>query len=201
MLSPVVTCHYEPVQVETTPLAGILVFRPEPHHDDRGFFTRTFDAEVATGQGLDPASFGQDSQSRSWRGVVRGMHGRGGEGEGKLVRCARGAVWDVVVDIRPQSPSFGGSWTTLLDDVGFAHLYIPPGFLHGYQVVSDVADVCYRIDRAHDPAQDLGVNHADPELAIPWPEPVTLVSARDRAAGSWSDLAVSLLRGGHGPQS
>lgn len=185
------------MQVETTPLAGILVFRPQPHHDERGFFTRTFDAEISRRSGIDPDAFGQDSQSRSWRGVVRGMHGRAGAGEGKLVRCARGAVWDVVVDIRPHSPSFGARWSTLLDDNSFAHLYVPPGFLHGYQVVTDAADVCYRIDREHDPTADLAVHYADPHLNIPWPEPVTIVSGRDQAAGSWSELAMTLPRPEH----
>lgn len=171
------------------------MFRPDPHHDERGFFTRTFDAAVARNSGLDPASFGQDSQSRSWRGVVRGMHGRAGAGEAKLVRCARGAVWDVVVDIRPHSPSFGERWSTVLDDTDFAHLYVPPGFLHGYQVLTEEADVCYRIDQEHDPGADLAVHHRDPALAIPWPEPVTVVSVRDEAAGTWSDLTRALLPG------
>lgn len=180
------------MEVLTTTLPGVLLFVPTPHHDERGFFTRTFDAEVAAAHGLDPAAFLQDSQSRSKGGVVRGLHGRSGRGEAKLVRCARGAVLDVLVDARPGSPTFGRWEQFRLDDETFRTLYVPPGLLHGYQVVSDVADVCYRIDRPHDPTEDLAVRFDDPELAIPWPAPPTLVSERDLAAGSWERLRTAL---------
>ncbi|GAA4018424.1 dTDP-4-dehydrorhamnose 3,5-epimerase [Allokutzneria multivorans] len=172
--------------VETTSLPGVLVFTPTPHHDDRGLFTRTFDTEIARAHGLDPGAFTQDSQSRSRKGVLRGMHGRSGRGEAKLVRCARGAVHDVLVDARPGSPSFGEHEAFLLDDDSFRHLYVPPGLLHGFQVLSDWADVCYRIDRPHDPAEDVAVRYDDPELAIAWPAEVELISARDAAAGTWA---------------
>ncbi|MCW2759032.1 MAG: dTDP-4-keto-6-deoxy-D-glucose epimerase [Nocardioidaceae bacterium] len=182
------------VRVETTKLAGLLVLVPEVHRDERGFFSRTFDAATADEAGIDPNSFVQDSQSRSTRGVVRGLHGRGGDGEAKLVRCARGAVWDVVVDVRRESATFGEWVATRLDDVDLRHLYIPAGFLHGHQTLTDEADVCYRIDREHEPSEDLAVHYADPDLAVPWPDPVTVVSERDRAAGTWAHL-VSALRG------
>jgi dTDP-4-dehydrorhamnose 3,5-epimerase len=174
--------------MRTTSLAQVMVFLPAPHHDDRGFFTRTFDAEVAAVHGLDPASFVQDSQSRSRRGVVRGLHGRSGEGEAKLVRCARGAVHDVVVDARPGSPTFGRHEAFRLDDEQFWHLYIPPGLLHGFQALTDQADVCYRIDRGHDPTEDVAVRFDDPDLAIAWPLAVTAISERDAAAGTWAEL-------------
>lgn len=187
-------------------LAGVITFVPEPHHDERGFFTRTFDAEIfdewvagagrwagdATGGTPTAAAFVQDSQSRSTRGVLRGMHGRGGAGEAKLVRCANGAVHDVLVDARPQSPTFGRHDAFLLDDIGFRHLYVPPGMLHGFQALTDSADVCYRIDRPHDPAEDIGVAHDDPDLGIVWPLPATLLSPRDAAAGSWAELVTHL---------
>jgi dTDP-4-dehydrorhamnose 3,5-epimerase len=173
-------------------LEGVVVFRPKPHHDARGFFTRTFDAEIAAEHGLQPAVFLQDSQSRSRRGTIRGLHGRGGRGEAKLVRCAHGAVLDVLVDARPDSPTFGTSMAVTLDDVSFDHLYVPPGLLHGFQALTDVADVCYRIDRPHDPAEDLAVRHDDPDLAIDWPLPVSAISDRDRAAGSWAQLVERL---------
>src|SRR4249919_3884650 len=95
------------MRVETTELRDVLLFRPSPFRDDRGFFTRTFDADVAAAHGLDPASIVQDSQSRSTHGTLRGLHGRRGAGEAKLVRCARGAILDVIVDARPTSPTFG----------------------------------------------------------------------------------------------
>lgn len=176
------------MQVLTTELPGVLLFRPEPHRDDRGLFTRTFDVNVARGAGLDPSAFVQDSQSRSRRGVLRGLHGRAGAGEAKLIRCAHGAVHDVLVDARPCSPTFGEHQAFRLDDVDFAHLYVPAGFLHGFQSLTEVSDVCYRIDREHDPVEDLAVRYDDPELAIDWPLPVSAVSARDAAAGSWFDL-------------
>lgn len=194
------------MRIETSGLAGVITLVPQPHHDDRGFFTRTFDAEIFdewvagagrwagdavpiwTGKTPTAAAFVQDSQSRSTRGVVRGMHGRGGAGEAKLVRCARGAVHDVLVDARPQSPTFGTHEAFLLDDISFRHLYVPPGMLHGFQALTDFADVCYRIDRPHDPAEDIAVAHDDPDLGIEWPLPPALLSPRDAAAGSWAEL-------------
>lgn len=173
-------------------LSGVVVFRPSPHRDARGFFTRTFDATIALEHGLQPATFLQDSQSRSRRGTIRGLHGRGGRGEAKLVRCAHGAVLDVLVDARPQSPTFGQSMSITLDDETFDHLFVPPGLLHGFQALTSVADVCYRIDRPHEPAEDLAVRHDDPDLAIEWPLPVTSISARDLAAGSWTELVTRL---------
>jgi dTDP-4-dehydrorhamnose 3,5-epimerase len=176
------------VQVRTTSLDGVVVFVPTPHRDGRGFFTRTFDADIATEHGIDPASFVQDSQSRSRRGVLRGLHGRSGDGEAKLVRCARGAVHDVVVDARPDSPTFGRHEAFRLDDDQFWHLYVPPGLLHGFQALTDEADICYRIDRPHDPSEDLAARYDDPDLAIPWPLPVSGISDRDSAAGTWGQV-------------
>ena len=181
------------MQVRTTSLAGVLLFVPSPHYDERGLFTRTFDADIAAEQGLDPAAFRQDSQSRSRAGVVRGLHGRTGRGESKLVRCARGAVHDVIVDARPASPTFGEHESFLLDDEQFWHLYVPAGLLHGFQALTDLADVCYRIDRPHDPAEDAAVRYDDPDLAIAWPRPVTMMSDRDAAAGSWAALREALI--------
>jgi dTDP-4-dehydrorhamnose 3,5-epimerase len=175
-----------PVQVQTTSLEGVLLFVPTPFRDERGFFSRTFDAADARAAGLDPDAFVQDSQSRSARGVVRGMHGRRGGGEAKLVRCAHGAIHDVVVDARTGSPTFGQVAAFRLDDETLHALYIPRGFLHGFQALTDTADTCYRIDAAHDPSEDVAVAFDDPELAIAWPLPPSMVSDRDRAAGSWA---------------
>ena len=180
------------MRVEQTRLDGLLVLVPEPHHDDRGFFSRTFDEETAQAAGIDPHSFVQDSQSRSRQGVVRGLHGRGGAGEAKLVRCARGAVLDVVVDARPGSATFGQWVANRLDDVEMRHLYVPAGFLHGHQTLTAEADVCYRIDAEHVPGEDLAVHYLDPDLGVEWPAEVSVVSERDRAAGSWAHL-VSVL--------
>lgn len=183
------------MRIDGSTLAGVVTFVPTPFRDDRGLFTRTFDAEIFDEWAGAPgaaASFLQDSQSRSAKGVIRGMHGRSGRGEAKLVRCAHGAVHDVLVDARPSSPTFGRHEAFLLDDDEFRHLYVPPGLLHGFQALTDTADVCYRIDRPHDPAEDLGVAYDDPDLGIDWPLPVGVVSTRDRAAGSWAQLVTQL---------
>ncbi len=183
------------MRIEQSSLAGVVTLVPVPHRDERGLFTRTFDATVFDawlGVPGAAASFLQDSQSRSARGVIRGMHGRGGRGEAKLVRCAHGAVYDVLVDARPGSPTFGRQEAFRLDDVDFRHLYVPAGLLHGFQALTDTADVCYRIDRPHDPAEDLGVAYDDPDLAIDWPLPIGVVSPRDKAAGSWAELVTQL---------
>lgn len=163
-------------------VAGALLFRPDPHVDERGFFCRTFDADVIRAAGIDPAAFIQHSMSRSVRGVVRGLHTRSGAGEAKLVRCSYGRVFDVVVDVRPGSPTYR-SWASFdLRDDEQATVYIPAGCAHGFQALTDPADVSYLIDRAHDPAEDVSIAFNDPELAIPWPLPVTFMSRRDRLA-------------------
>src|SRR6266700_354762 len=115
------------MRVERAEIEGVLLFVPSPHRDDRGLFTRTFDAMIAAEHGLDPAAFIQDSQSRSRGGTIRGMHGRSGRGEAKLVRCARGAIMDVLVDARPGSPTFGTSMAVRLHDETVTTLYVPPG--------------------------------------------------------------------------
>lgn len=163
-------------------LPGILVFTPQPLRDDRGFFTRTFDTAVARDAGLDATSFVQDSQSRSHRGVVRGLHLRTGAGEAKLVRCSYGAVFDVVVDFRVGSESFGRWMSLRLDDVDNRSVYIPAGFGHGFQALTEPADIFYRIDRPHEAVHDVTVRWDDEQIAVNWPLPVTTMSERDRTA-------------------
>lgn len=165
-------------------LDGVIVFEPKPIHDERGFFTRTFDDEVAAPAGLELRTLVQDSQSRSSLGVVRGLHLRTDGGEGKLVRCSSGAIFDVAVDLRPASPTYRTWMTVVLDDVDHRSVWLPAGLAHGFQVLTDTADVCYRIDRVHQPEHDAAIRHDDPELAIPWPLPVRGLSVRDRAAPS-----------------
>jgi len=148
----------------STALPGVLVFTPTPHHDERGFFSRTADARTLVDAGIDPAGFVQDSQSRSRQGVVRGLHGRTGDGEAKLVRCAHGALHDVVVDARPDSPTFGERVEFQLDDKNLWTLYLPRGVLHGFQALTETADICYRIDAEHDPRDDVAVRYDDPDL-------------------------------------
>ncbi|HEY1818956.1 MAG TPA: dTDP-4-dehydrorhamnose 3,5-epimerase family protein [Trebonia sp.] len=173
------------MQVSMVPrITGALLFRPQPHVDERGFFSRTFDADIARQAGIDPAGFAQDSLSRSARGVVRGMHVRRGLGESKLVRCSYGAVFDVIVDLRPGSATYGNWESFELRGDEQVSLYVPAGCAHGFQSLSEPADVSYRIDRPHDPSEDMSIAFDDPELAIPWPLPVTLMSGRDVQAPS-----------------
>lgn len=170
-------------------IAGALLFRPVPHVDERGFFSRTSDAAVLRSAGIDPCAFVQDSISRSARGVLRGLHLRSGPGEAKLVRCSYGAVFDVILDMRPDSPTYRNWESFELRGGEQVSLYVPAGCAHGFQALTEPADVSYRIDREHDPSQDVTIAHDDPELAIPWPLPVTGISQRDLNAPSLASLA------------
>jgi dTDP-4-dehydrorhamnose 3,5-epimerase len=163
-------------------IAGALTFTPTPHADNRGFFCRTFDADVFRAAGLDPCAFAQDSVSRSIRGVVRGLHVRRGAGESKLVRCSSGAIFDVIVDLRPASPTYRNWESFELTGDSQVSLFVPAGCAHGFQALTDPADTSYRIDRPHDPAEDVSIAFDDPELDIPWPLPVAIMSERDRLA-------------------
>ena len=170
--------------VQVPRIVGALLFRPTPHVDQRGFFSRTFDAAVARAAGVDPGAFVQDSISRSVLGVVRGLHLRGGRGEAKLVRCSYGAVFDVIIDLRPGSPTHGNWESFELRGDSQLSLYVPAGCAHGFQALTSPADVTYRIDREHDASEDVSIAYDDPALAIPWPLPVSQMSARDAAAPS-----------------
>lgn len=180
------------MKVEHTRLHGVLLLTPTPYADERGWFSRTSDAASLRAAGVGSRCFVQDSQSRSWKGVVRGLHGRSGRGEAKLVRCASGAIHDVVVDARPESPTFGRWESFRLDDVDLRSLYVPCGLLHGFQALTEVADTCYRVDAEHDPTQDICVRWDDPDLAVPWPLPVSTMSERDAAAPRWRDVRDAL---------
>jgi dTDP-4-dehydrorhamnose 3,5-epimerase len=159
----------------------------EPVQDERGSFTRTFCAREFSARGLQ-TSFPQLSVSRTVkRGTVRGMHfQRDPHGEAKLVRCTRGVIWDAVVDIRPNSPTFG-RWQgfELSMDKG-RQLYIPEGFAHGYQTLTDDVEVSYLISNFYVPEAAFGIRHDDPAVHIAWPLPISVISDKDRA---WPDLS------------
>ncbi len=182
------------MQISQTGIDGLVVLEPTPHRDERGYFTRTFDVAILADAGIDPASFKQENQSRSYQGVVRGLHGRSNKGEAKLVRCAHGAVLDVAIDARPDSPTFGEMRTFVLDDQTHRQVYIPRGFLHGYQALTSVTDFCYRIDDFYGPDEDVTVAFDDPDLAVTWPAPITIVSERDRNGMSWREFQRSIGR-------
>lgn len=170
------------MEVSDTSLHGVRLIRPDPHPDDRGWFLRTFDADRYAPLGIDHTALVQENQSRSRRRTIRGLHTRSNLTEAKLVRCARGAVFDVVVDLRPWSPSFLRWESFTLDDVDHTQLSVPPGCAHGFQALTDWADVCYRVDSPYDPSLDVAVSYRDPELAIDWPLDDPIVSDRDAAA-------------------
>jgi dTDP-4-dehydrorhamnose 3,5-epimerase len=170
------------MQIEPWSLQDVVLFRSESFEDHRGFFLRTMSAAILAEAGLDHRAFVEESQSRSRHRVLRGLHGRAALGEGKLVRCARGEIFEVVLDLRPASPTFLQWDWLVLDDRSNLQLRIPPGFVHGFQVVSREADVCYRMDAIHDPALDIALAWNDPDLAIDWPIADPILSERDRAA-------------------
>jgi dTDP-4-dehydrorhamnose 3,5-epimerase len=159
-------------------IPGLTVIEPTVHRDDRGFFVETYRASEQAVAG----HWVQDNHSRSERGVLRGMHFSVGDGQAKLVRCARGAIWDVAVDIRRGSPTFGRWAAVTLDDVDHRQVLIPVGFAHGFIVMSDVADVVYRCSAYYDQALERGFAWDDPDVSIGWPQAPSAVSARDASA-------------------
>jgi len=185
------------VERPETRLQGPILVQPKVFRDERGFFHETYRRDEWAELGI-PHEFVQDNHSRSSRGVVRGMHfqTRGGprdEGQTKLVRCARGAILDVVVDIRRGSPTFGEWEAFELSDDNLRQLFCPVGFAHGFCVLSDVADVVYRCDAYYDPDSEAGIAYDDPDLAIAWPDDLELVpSARDARAPRLREVAGGL---------
>ena len=177
----------------TTRIDGPVLLAPPLHGDERGFFLETYRADAWAAHGI-PTTFVQDNHSRSKRGTVRGIHFQTHPGQGKLVRCARGTVWDVVVDLRRGSPTFGEWEAVELDDVHGWQLWIPVGFGHGFCVLSDVADFVYKCTAYYDPGTEAGIRFDDPEVGIAWPLPADelLYSQRDRDAPPLSAVAGSL---------
>jgi len=169
-----------------TRLEGPVLIEPDVHGDERGFFLETFRATALAELGIHD-EWVQDNHSRSARGVLRGMHFQ--PGMAKLVRCGRGAILDVLVDIRPGSPSFGAWEGFQLDDRDHRQLYVPDGFGHGFCVLSDGADVLYRCSAYYDPQRESGFRFDDPEVGIEWPDGFDFqTSARDREAPLLSEL-------------
>lgn len=171
-----------------TALPGVLVVEPVVHRDERGFFLETYHAGKYR-QGGVGLEFVQDNHSRSVRGTLRGLHAQLARPQGKLVRCVEGEIFDVAVDIRRGSPTFGRWAGATLSAESFHQLWVPPGFAHGFCVTSEVAQVEYKCTALYDPTDELVVAWNDPDLAIAWPlagEP--RLSARDRAAPRLADV-------------
>ena len=169
-----------------TKLDGPVLIAPKVHGDARGFFQETYRRSAFADLGVDD-DFVQDNHSRSRQGVVRGMHFQ--PGQSKLVRCARGSIVDVLVDIRRGSPGFGRWEAFELNDDNLHELYVPDGFAHGFCVTSEVADVVYKCGDYYDPERESGFRYDDPEVGIEWPEDVELLaSERDVRAPLLSEL-------------
>ena len=173
--------------VEPTALPGVVIVTPTVIRDPRGFFTESFNRREFEKHGLS-CDFVQDNHSRSAHGVVRGMHFQIGAGTSKLVRCGRGAIWDVVVDIRKGSPSYGQWEGAELTDENHHMLYVPIGFAHGFVVESDVADVVYKCSAYYDPSTERGIAYSDPEIAIEWPDVELIRAERDANAPLLSEV-------------
>jgi dTDP-4-dehydrorhamnose 3,5-epimerase len=167
------------VRVIATELPGVLILEPRVFGDARGFFLETYRAALFDELGI-PA-FVQDNHSRSRRGVLRGLHYQLAQPQGKLVRVTRGQVFDVAVDVRRASPTFG-RWTGVeLDDESLRLFYVPPGFAHGFLVLSEVADFVYKCTDYYHPESEHGVLWNDPDIGIAWPQDDVALSGRDRA--------------------
>jgi len=167
------------MKVSPTAHPEVLRVEPEVFQDSRGFFMETFHAEKYRQHGL-PESFVQDNHSRSTRGVVRGLHYQLRQPQGKLVRAACGAAFDVAVDIRKGSPHFGRWAAEVLSEENRHQLYIPPGFAHGFCVLSTQADVLYKCTDIYRPGDEFGIAWDDPDIGIVWPEVDYVLSDKDR---------------------
>lgn len=182
------------MEVIPTRLDGPMLLQPAVHGDERGFFVETFRRDAYRSAGID-VDFVQDNHSRSTRGTLRGLHFQRRPGQPKLIRVSRGSIWDVIVDIRARSDTFGEFEAFELDDLRHRQVYVPIGFAHGFCVTSDVADVTYKVGSTYQADEERGIAWDDPELAIPWPTLEPILSARDRHNPSLRE-AVAALRPG-----
>jgi dTDP-4-dehydrorhamnose 3,5-epimerase len=166
------------VRVIPTDLRGVLIVEPIVHRDARGFFLETYHEQRFAAAGIS-GPFVQDNHSRSQRGVLRGLHAQLRQPQGKLVRAVVGEIFDVAVDVRAGSRTFG-RWTAVtLDAQAFRQLWIPPGFLHGFCVMSEVAEIEYKCTAPYDRADEVGVAWNDPDIGIEWPIREPALSQKD----------------------
>ncbi len=176
-----------------TALPEVVRVEPDVHRDARGFFVETWRAERWSEGGV-AGPFVQDNHSRSRAGTLRGLHAQRLRPQGKLVRVVSGEIWDVAVDVRRGSPSFGRWVAEHLSAENFAQLWIPPGFAHGFAVLSDEAEFVYKCTDYYDPSDELRIAWNDPALAIPWPVAEPLLSEADRNAPTLAELEALLPR-------
>jgi len=177
------------MRVKELSLAGLKLVELKVYGDDRGFFTERFSATKFVGLGI-PAQFVQDNHSRSKPGVIRGLHYQTDPAQGKLVGIVRGRVWDVAVDIRKDSPTYGKWEAVELSDQNGRLLWIPAGFAHGFCVLGDEpADMIYKVDAPYSAKTEGGIRFDDPDLKVEWPVARPLVSNRDEVMPSFKDYS------------
>jgi len=181
--------HPRALNVTETSLPGVLVIEPKVLADERGFFMETYHSARFRAFGID-AEFVQDNHSRSVRGVLRGLHYQEPNPQGKLVRCTRGLLFDVAVDIRIGSPHFGKWFGVELSEENKKMLWVPAGFAHGFCATSDVADLVYKCTSLYDAASDRSILWSDPEIAIEWPISNPKLSPKDAAAPRLKDATL-----------
>lgn len=181
------------MKVFPTDLEGVLVIEPQVHRDDRGFFAETFHAPRYAAAGVD-ATFIQDNHSRSVKNTLRGLHSQLERPQAKLLRVLRGAIFDVVVDVRVGSPTFKRWISVELSDENFRQIFVPVGFAHGFCVLSDVAEVEYKCSDVYQAGDELGLAWNDPEIGVKWPTDDPLLSPKDREGKPLSRLLDRLPR-------
>lgn len=177
-----------------TPLAGVVVIEPQVFGDSRGWFMEAFNRARFAAAGL-PTDFPQANTSRSARGVLRGLHHQWPKPQGKLVWVVEGAVWDVAVDVRRGSTTFGQWYGVELSADNHRMIYVPPGCLHGFQVLSEYATFSYLVTELYDPGCDRSIAWDDPDIGAHWPLPDPQLSAKDRAAPRLREVPAELLPG------
>ena len=174
-----------------TEIPDLALIEPEVHGDERGFLVETYRAGAWRELGVD-AEFVQENHSRSGQRILRGMHFQTSPGQAKLVRCLSGHIFDAVVDLRSDSPTFGRWEGHELDDEAHLQLYVPVGFAHGFCVLSETADVAYKLSSFYDPATEAQIAWDDPDIAIAWPVSDPVLSDRDRNAPRLAEVADEL---------
>ena len=175
------------IKVKSTSLEGFLIVEPNCYKDDRGFFLETYQEDIYKASGITE-KFVQDNQSRSIKGVIRGMHFQVNRPQAQIVTIMRGSVFDVGVDLRQNSPTFGRWHGVELSDVGQRQVYMAPGIAHGFCVLSDLADLHYKVSRFYDPDDECGMVWNDSEVNIDWPSITPLIHQRDATYQSLSQL-------------
>lgn len=173
------------MKIETFEIEGLVLITPRVFADERGFFLESYQAERYRQAGID-CDFVQDNHSRSVKDTIRGMHYQSGDGQAKLVRVGLGKIYDVVVDIRPDSATYGKWIGVELDADKHQQLFVPVGFAHGFCVLSDIAEVLYKVSTLYKPETECGFSYASPDVGIKWPTKTPIVSERDRIAPEFS---------------